>query len=69
MLLFRENGKVLLAALERRDFLAGRALKVHAEPEHGDEYAGDTHRYVLRNLAALVAAEIGDPDIVGLRLD
>ena len=58
--LLRQDGEVLLPAVERVDFLACGALEVHSEPHRPDEQPDHARRDVLCDLAALLAGEILD---------
>ena len=48
----RPRLQILLATLQRLHFLARSALPAHAEPEDGNEHAGNAGRDILGNLEA-----------------
>jgi hypothetical protein len=55
----------LLAALERGDFLAGRALKIHCKQEGPDHQARHARRNILTDLEALLGSKLPDFLVVG----
>jgi hypothetical protein len=58
--LLRQGGEILLAALQRSDFLAGRVLEIQGKEQGPDHQAGHASGDILTDLEALLGRELAD---------
>jgi hypothetical protein len=58
--LLRQGGEILLAALQRSDFLAGPVLEIHGKKQRPDHQASHAGGYILTDLEALLGRELTD---------
>jgi len=63
-----EAAEILLPRLESSLFGPRGALEIHAKPKDRDEQTSDTGNHILRDLRALLGAQLADPLIVSLNL-